>query len=268
MKQDSDLDMTGRSLLRRAALAAIAGIFVSTVSLHAAAQEAPSSLSLPAGAAVAAVEPAARPHYADFGQEAASPDVRELADWVVATADNRSLPFMIIDKVQARVFGFDPKGALRGAASALLGTAIGDDSVPGIGERKLSSIRPHERTTAAGRFVAYLDRDIHGEEILWVDYDTSLSLHRIITTNPKERRAQRLASPSPTDNRITYGCINVSVAFYEGVVSPLFTRTQGIVYILPETRPATVVFGSHPVKVPPPQLQATVAAPVTDPAPR
>ncbi len=198
------------------------------------------------------------PRRADFRQEASSPDARELAHWVVDSADNRNLPFIVIDKVQARVYAFDAQGRLRGATAALLGTAVGDDSVPGIGERKLSAVRPHERTTQAGRFVAYLDRDIKGEEVLWVDYDTALSLHRVVTTQVKDRRAQRLASPTPADNRITYGCINVSVEFYEDVVSPLFQRTQGIVYILPETRAARVVFGSYAVDE---QLQVQAAAP-------
>ena len=188
-----------------------------------------------------------RSRQADFRLEPSSLEARELADGVVASSDNGNLPFIVIDKVQARVYAFDATGQLRGATSALLGTAVGDDTVPGIGQRKLSTIRPHERTTPAGRFVAYLDRDIHGVEVLWVDYDTSLSLHRIITSQPKDRRAERLASPSPLDNRITYGCINVSVAFYEGVVSPMFQRTQGIVYILPETRPSRDVFSSVPL---------------------
>lgn len=242
--------------------AAVALAALSILSSAAAAQDAAAAL-VPAAAAVAF--PDARPRHADFRQEASSPDARSLAHWVVDSADNRNLPFLVIDKGEARVFAFDAQGRLRGATAALLGTAVGDDSVPGIGQRKLSSIRPHERTTPAGRFVAYLDRDIHGEEVLWVDYDTSLSLHRIITTQPKQRRAQRLASPTPTDNRITFGCINVSVEFYETVVSPLFKSTQGIVYILPETRPANVVFGSYAV-ADPSEFQAPAPAPVANAA--
>lgn len=184
---------------------------------------------------------------ANFGAEVFSPEARNLADWVVDSADNGKLPFIIIDKVQARLFVFDVQGQLLGASAALLGSAVGDDSVPGIGQRKLSSIRPEERTTAAGRFVASLDRDVNGQEILWVDYDSALSLHRVVTGHPKERRAERLATPSPLDNRISFGCINVPVKFYEQVVSPFFTGTTGIVYILPETRSAREVFGSYDV---------------------
>ena len=200
---------------------------------------------------------------ANFGMEVFSPESRKLADWVVDSADNGKLPFMIIDKVQARVFVFDAQGQLRGAAAALLGLAVGDHTVPGIGQRKLSSIRPEERTTPAGRFVASLDRDVHGQEVLWVDYDSSLSLHRVVTGLPKERRAERLATPSPLDNRISFGCINVPVKFYEQVVSPSFTGTNGIVYILPETRSAHEVFGSYDVQNSPRMQASASVTPVT-----
>lgn len=205
------------------------------------------SLLVQPAAAQTVFPPAETARRANFEQEQASAAARHVADWVVDSADNHNLPFLIVDKTQAKVFVFDAGGRLRGAAPALLGLAVGDDSVPGIGERKLSSIRPEERTTPAGRFVASLDRNLHGEEILWVDYDAAISLHRVVTSQPKERRAQRLATPTPLDNRISYGCINVPAPFYDNVVSPAFTGTDGIVYVLPETRSAREVFGSYDV---------------------
>jgi len=206
----------------------------------------PIAMSDPGGGASANTPILAK--IANFGQEESSPESRKLADWVMDSTDNGKLPFIIVDKVHARVFVFDAQGQLRGATAALLGLAVGDDSVPGIGQRKLSSILPAERTTPAGRFVASLDRDIHGKEILWVDYETAVSLHPVVKGQPKERRAERLASPSPLDKRISYGCINVPVRFYEKVVSPTFTGTNGIVYVLPETRSAREVFGSYDVQ--------------------
>lgn len=196
---------------------------------------------------VAAAEPLVehRPKQANFEHENASRDARHVADWVVYSGDNRNMPFVIIDKTNAKVFVFNADGQLRGAAPALLGLARGDDAIPGIGDRKLSSIRPEERTTPAGRFVASLDRNLRGGEILWVDYDGAVSLHPVITTKPKERRAQRLATPTPLDNRISYGCINVPAEFYNDVVSPAFTGTNGIVYVLPETRSPQEVFASY-----------------------
>jgi hypothetical protein len=200
-----------------------------------------------AAEADAATAAAALPKRADFRDESASADARHVADWAVDSGDNAGLPFVIVDKVGAKVFVFDAAGALRGASSVLVGLAVGDSSVPGIGSRKLSTIRPEERTTPAGRFVAALDRSLGGEEILWVDYDSGVALHRVIATLPKERRLQRLESAKPVEHRITYGCINVPVKFYESVVSPAFQGTNGIVYVLPDTRPVREVFGSYDV---------------------
>ncbi|CAK0745257.1 hypothetical protein CCP3SC15_1370002 [Gammaproteobacteria bacterium] len=188
------------------------------------------------------------PKRANFEREYASHEVRHVADWVVDSENNLRMPFVIVDKTNAKVFVFDADGRLRGATAALLGAARGDDTVPGIGDRKLSSIRPEERTTPAGRFVAALDHNIHGEEILWVDYNAGISMHRVITTNPMEHRLLRLATPTPLDNRISYGCINVPAKFYDKVVHPAFTGTNGIVYILPETRLTCEVFNLYDVE--------------------
>ena len=185
---------------------------------------------------------------AGFGKEKASLQAIHVANWVVDSADNQGMPFMIIDKVNATVMIFDAGGQLQGATPALLGLARGDDSAPGIGQRKLSSIRPDERTTPAGRFVASRGRDINGKDMLWVDYESAISLHPVVKGTPSERRSQRLDSPTPDDHRISYGCINVPLKFYERLVSPAFTGTSGIVYILPETRTAQEVFGSYDVK--------------------
>lgn len=268
MQRDQHKFWAGPSLARftrPAAVFLVRGVLLGAAALNvgvlpaAASQNAPSlsTSDLAAGsrdnpAAVASLGLQAAPvqhvSLANFGQEVPSPESRKLADWVVHSANNGNLPFMIIDKLQARVFMFDARGQLRGAAAALLGLAVGDVAVPDLGTRKLSSIRPEERVTQAGRFVASLDRDIHGKELIWIDYDSALSLHRVVKGSPQERRAERLASPSPLDNRISYGCINVPVKFYESVVSPAFTGTNGIVYILPETRTASEVFGSYDVQ--------------------
>src|SRR6187551_47963 len=111
---------------------------------------------------------------------------------------------------------------------------VGDTSPPGIGTMRLADITPALRVTPAGRYDAHLGVNLAGHPILWVDYDAALSLHAVVTSKPKERRLERLATPSILDNRISYGCINVPAAFFEDVVEPLFTPGDGIVYILPE----------------------------------
>ena len=192
-------------------------------------------------------QPAVAPHpkRANFEGEHKSEQARHVADWVVDSGDNRGRPFVIVDKMDAKVFVFDAHGRLRGAAPALLGLTRGDYPVPGIGDRKLSDIRPEERTTPAGRFVASLGYNLKGKDVLWVDYKNAVSLHRVITNNPKERRLERLATPGPRDKRISYGCINVPAKFFDNVVSPTFTGKSGIVYVLPETRPIGEIFKSY-----------------------
>lgn len=199
-----------------------------------------------------AAAPALAAGRADFSGEQPSAQARHVADWVVHSRDHAGQPFLVVDKLQSRVFVFGADGRLRGAASALLGLAPGDDSVPGIGTRALSSIRPEERTTPAGRFVASLDRNRAGDELLWVDYDAAIALHRVAANVPRERRLQRLASPVAAERRITYGCINVPVRFFDDVVAPAFRATDGIVYVLPEGKPARTVFGSYDVADPSP----------------
>ena len=187
---------------------------------------------------------------ADFAREHTTREVRQFADWVLDSGDHKGLPFVIIDKPNARVYVFDATGRIRGAAPALLGSAPGDHSVPGIGERELSDMGPMDRTTPAGRFVSGMGVNSRGEDVLWVDYDSGLSLHRVLTTKPEERRLERLATPTIADNRISYGCINVPKKFYENIVAPAFQRTEGIVYIFPEHGSARELFGTYVVREP------------------
>ena len=187
--------------------------------------------------------------------ETASRDVRAVLDWVAASGDNRGLAYVVVDKLNAKVFVFDVQGRLQGASSALLGLGLGDETVPGIGSRRLATMKAKERTTPAGRFVAALGHDLE-QDVLWIDYDAAVSLHRVIVGRPEERRSERLKSASTLDKRISYGCINVPPEFYDKVIVPAFRGTVGIVYILPETKSVGAVFGftqssTIPARVPP-----------------
>ena len=184
----------------------------------------------------------AAPARAAFAGMWTSRPVRAVADWVVTSNDNGRSAFFIIDKRNARLYVFNERGRLQGAAPVLLGLARGDDSAPGIGEKPLAEIRPNERTTPAGRFVAERGQNAQGEDIVWVDYADAISLHRVRTLNPKEHRLERLRTPTPADNRISYGCINVPVAFYNRVVENAWANGGVVVYVLPEVRPLGQVF--------------------------
>lgn len=188
------------------------------------------------------VATSAMSHYANFLGEAASDEAKFVANWVADSRDNQKLSFVIIDKKHARVYVFDASAMLIGATPVLLGAAAGDDSVTGIGQRPLNEVLPHERTTPAGRFMGEPGTNTKGEDVIWVDYDAAVSMHRVRITDPKERRLERLASLTTDDNRISFGCVNIPVAFYENVLSPEFKARYGVVYVLPEVKSVLDVF--------------------------
>lgn len=188
----------------------------------------------------AAAQPVAAVDELPRGQEV-SDTVIELAGWVVATKDGQGYPFAIMDKAAAQILVFGGDGRLRGAAPGLFGSASGDHTAPGIAGLALREIPGRDRTTPAGRFVGGFGPSIDAGRVLWVDYDSAVSIHPTATGVPSERRAERLASPSPDDNRVTHGCINVSPEFYERIIRPTFER-GGVFYILPDTAPLAETF--------------------------
>ena len=174
-----------------------------------------------------------------------SQTVVDLAGWVIAAEDNRGAPFAIVDKQAAQILLFGVDGKLKGMAPVLLGSAHGDDSAEGVGDRELKDIPMADRTTPAGRFVAGYGPAFGGETVLWIDYATAISIHPIPATkvSKAEKRTQRLTSPKVADNYITHGCINVSPTFYTKVVKPLF-RKGGVFYVLPDTLSLAEAFPS------------------------
>ena len=140
--------------------------------------------------------------------------------------------------------GFSPAGEYKGDAPVLLGMGTGDVML--APSATMSQMPPHTRITPAGRFVAKLAHDKKGKELLVLNYKAAFSLHPVVKGQPWEHRAERLSSATPSDNRISFGCINVPIPFYQSVVNPAFANTHGIVYILPETSEAHAYFKFTP----------------------
>lgn len=78
--------------------------------------------------------------------------------------------------------------------------------------------------------------------MVWVDYDAAVSMHRVRPVDPKERRLERLAAIDPVQRRISYGCINVPVAFFDSVIKPVLGEHAAAVYVLPEHKSVREVF--------------------------
>jgi len=72
---------------------------------------------------------------------------------------------------------------------------------PGIGKRPMAEIRTEDRTTPAGRFNA----------------------------GPSTNTA--------SDNRLSYGCINVPAALYDRHIKPMFTSPGCAVHVLAKVTP-------------------------------
>lgn len=194
-----------------------------------------------AAAALSAVARSGNPDV-ELRRRAASPNVRAIVQHVLKSADNQGRPWAVVDKQRARLFVFAADGHLAGATPALLGLARGDFSAPGVGRKAASYIPPDERTTPAGRFMSRPGRNLKGEAVIWVDYATAVAIHRLRPAPAYQRRAQRLASVTADDNRISLGCVVVSGKFYDRVVAPLLGQAFGVVYVLPETGDWTSLF--------------------------
>ncbi|MGN6528536.1 MAG: hypothetical protein ACTHL8_19270 [Burkholderiaceae bacterium] len=179
---------------------------------------------------------------ADFGSVHPTRDARHMADWVVARHDNGRMPFIVLDKRAARLYAFQPNGTLVQDTPVLLGQSHGDDTYPGIGNVPISEVKPYQRTTAAGRFVTRPGLDEDHTDVVWLDYDAALAMHRVINKVKSERRPWRLAQPNPKLRRISWGCINIPIPFFNEYISPVFGKQRGVVYVIPETKTFAEVF--------------------------
>jgi hypothetical protein len=198
---------------------------------------------------------------ADFRAVEPTPEARHMADWVVARHDNGRMPFMVLDKRDARLYVFKPTGELIDQTPVLLGAAHGDDTYPGIGDVPIDKVKPYQRTTAAGRFVTRPGLDADHTDVVWLDYDAALAMHRVINKVKSERRLQRLASPNPKVRRISWGCINIPIAFFDAYISPVYGKRSGVTYVIPERKSFAEVFERTPAGAQPMVASTETLAP-------
>ena len=132
-----------------------------------------------------------------------------------------------------------------GDAPALLGLARGDHAAPGVGKLPPSRIPAADRTTPAGRFETEPGINLDGEDVIWMDYDAGLAMHRLRPDAAQEARLRRLAAKAPDAHRVSAGCVVLPVSFYDSVVKPTLAKSRGVVYVLPETRPVREVFAQR-----------------------
>ncbi len=158
-----------------------------------------------------------------------------LAQRVLESGDHAGLPFAIIHKRAGMALVYHADGRLAGVSSVLLGATPGDRSAAGVGERTRSgTLRTPDLTTPAGRFASEPGRNLSGEPVVWIDYDSALAIHRLRPGASKLQRSVRLASANTDDKRASAGCVVVPERFYEQVIEPVLGRGRGVVYVMPE----------------------------------
>jgi hypothetical protein len=186
--------------------------------------------------ALAALASAANAAPRNFASAHPSTEAAQLLDWVQHSRDARGMPFAVVDKRAARIYVFHADGTLAGHSAALLGSAIGDRIAPGVGQHAQAGKVPlEERTTPAGRFEASPGRNIKGEHVVWVDYESAFAIHRLRPGFAFQARTSRLATTAASGKRVSWGCVVVPVAFYTQVVEKVLGNSRSVVYVMPET---------------------------------
>ncbi len=168
-------------------------------------------------------------------------NIAQFAQNVVVNNNAEGRTFGVLDKPTGLLWVFNPQGTLLDRSTVLVGQASGDVEPPDIGSRPLSAVKPHEKVTPAGRFVTEPGKNHKGDDIVWLNYASALSMHRVRNV-PGENRLDRLASTKPGAGRISFGCVNVPETFFDRVVAPYFRQQSGVMYILPEELPLQQVF--------------------------
>lgn len=154
-----------------------------------------------------------------FDRMADTSEVRQLAQRAVFSQDHRGLPFLVVDKVRARLFAFDANGDLLASTPVLLGASHAD--------------APGSAATPAGRFEAYRPSQAPDGGLRWVSPNGELLLRGADSVLTPGRAMQRLASPQLEDRRISDGSLHVSPAFFQRYLAGLRTQ-RSVAYVLPE----------------------------------
>jgi hypothetical protein len=174
----------------------------------------------------------------------ASDDARYVEHWIHEKGDDHGRPFVIVDKKAARIYVFGAGGTLVGMSSTILGQSRGDIPVPGAGQKNPADLLPFERKTPAGRFESQPGLNLHGEAVVWVDYDTGIAIHRVRPGISQMRRETSLATEDPNNKRLSLGCVVVPESFFLSVVLPTLGHVHGTIYVLPEDGPVQALFNA------------------------
>lgn len=192
--------------------------------------------------------------------EAMSPAAR--ATYERFMLDNKGIPFIIADKPTGQIFLFKADGELIKFFPALYGKAAGDVLSHPIGQQmtgqEIDQTLDNEKITPAGDYTAVLRPEKNfGLALFFQDAQGnrgSMAIHQVYTGDIKERRLERLASADATDNKVSYGCINVGVDNWNNYIVPNYSGGARVGVVPDEV-------GALDKFIPPPQMTVKYTAP-------
>ena len=181
------------------------------------------------------------------GATEVTPTVASIANHALNTGNGSA--FMVIDKPNATLYAYDKEGNLVGTTAALTGKAFGD--VATDANKAIEDYTDTDKITPAGKFTGNFSfNEDYGSVVALaetVNEQTFVAVHRTYLGNPSEKRAERLATPTVADNRVSYGCINVPSEFYDSVVAEYFVNPSQI-YVMPDQSDAKKFFNVQETK--------------------
>jgi N12 class adenine-specific DNA methylase len=158
------------------------------------------------------------------------------------TAKTSGKGFIIADKPAGMMHVFAADGSLIAQDTALYGKDKGD-------RMGVSSLKGGPKVTPAGGFaLRWAESEYAGGQQLELvgseDADGAvIAVHAAWLGDPKEKRAERLASLTADDNRISYGCINSAHDTFLNKVLPEAPNLDGgMAFVLPDESDAGALF--------------------------
>ncbi|MBA0908007.1 MAG: strawberry notch family protein, partial [Nitrosarchaeum sp.] len=200
---------------------------------------------------------------ANFSGQSPSTEMRVIADWAVRTQQSKGKPFLLVDKKAGYLYVFNKEGVLDATAPVLLGLTKADALPAGREAKALEEFLPEDKVTPAGVFAATFDptNAEYGTALKFSEQDkVILMVHRVYLGNEsREQRQARLDTETGEDNRISFGCLNVTRAFMRDVINPSF-KDGGVVIIAPEMSDPNTFFGITRPATPQPAQDQTSAS--------
>ena len=160
---------------------------------------------------------------------AATPTETAVVQNIVGQNDNQGKQFIVADKQAGTLTMYTASGQQITSTPALFGKTAGDSvSSKNTPSGRFETKQANVSTEGYGGSAQVLTQNGQNLQLGGSTY----AIHRVYTKYASENRQGRLDTPTATDNRISLGCINVPVDFYDTYLN---SDQATVVYVMPET---------------------------------